>query len=138
MNRFSLDDKASVSEARRLVRADLERVGADPALLFDCLVAVTEACTNAVIHGSGDLIDDSSPVLAWSVNSHRARFHIEDYSTEGWSRARHPSRTTTATRVEDLQVGGLGLDMMRELMDEVDIEKALGGTSVYMTKTLDP
>jgi serine/threonine-protein kinase RsbW len=105
-------------------------------LLFDCLVAVTEACTNALIHGRHHPEDDPAPVLAWSVDAHKARFHIEDYSTEGWSRVRHPSRTATVTRVEDLQIGGLGLDMMRELMDEIDIEKAQGGTSVYMTKVL--
>lgn len=135
MQRFPLDDKASVSEARRLIRAELQEAGAEPSVLFDCLVAVTEACTNALIHGTTDA-SRAAPVLAWSIDASRARFHIEDYSTEGWSRARHPSRSATVTKVEDLQVGGLGLGMINDLMDEVDIEIAAEGTRVYLVKAL--
>ena len=135
MRRFRLDDKASVSEARKLIRAELQQVGADSSLLFDCLVAVTEACTNALIHGTTGP-DRSSPMLAWSIDEAKARFHIEDYSTEGWSRTNHPSRSAAATKIEDLQVGGLGLGLIRDLMDEVDIEAAAGGTRVYLGKEL--
>ena len=135
MHRFPLDDKASVSEARKLIRAELQQAGADPSVLFDCLVAVTEACTNALLHGTAEA-DRAPPVLAWSIDAARARFHIEDYSTEGWSRSRHPSRSATATKVEDLQVGGLGLGIIDDLMDEVDIEVAAEGTRVYLVKTL--
>lgn len=135
MQRFALDDKASVSEARRLIRAELQRAGADAADLFDCLVAVTEACTNALIHGTTGA-DRAPPVLAWSIDTACARFHIEDYSTEGWSRSRHPSRPVTATKVEDLHVGGLGLGIINDLMDEVDIQIAPEGTRVYLVKTL--
>lgn len=135
MRRFRLDDKASVSEARKLIRAELQQVGADSSLLFDCLVAVTEACTNALIHGTTKP-DMSSPMLAWSIDEAKARFHIEDYSTEGWSRTAHPSRSAAATKVEDLHVGGLGLGLIRDLMDEVDIEAAAGGTRVYLGKEL--
>ena len=134
MRRFPLDDKASVSEARKLIRAELQEAGADPSVLFDCLVAVTEACTNALIHGTSDA-DRAPPVLAWSIDPACARFHIEDYSTEGWSRARHPSRSTV-TRIEDLHVGGLGLGIIHDLMDEVDIKTAAEGTRVYLVKTL--
>ncbi len=115
----------------------MQRVGADPSLLFDCLVAVTEACTNALIHGRTRSRDERPPLLAWSIDQGKAHFHIEDYSTEGWSRARHPSRTPGATQVEDLQAGGLGLGIMRDLMDEVDIEAGVAGTKVYLAKTLD-
>ena len=136
MHRFSLRDKASVSDARRLIRADLQRVGADPSILFDCLVAVTEACTNALLHGRSRSQEELSPVLAWSIDEDKACFHIEDYSSEGWSRARHPSRGSVTTQVEDLHVGGLGLGLMRDLMDEVDIEKGSDGTRVYLAKVL--
>lgn len=135
MQHFRLDDKASVSAARKLIRAELQRAGADPSVLFDCLVAVTEACTNALIHGTNELERDP-PVLAWSIDRERARFHIEDYSSEGWSRSRHPSRSIATTKIEDLQVGGLGLGIIDDLMDEVDIEVASDGTRVYLAKVL--
>lgn len=132
-----MHDKASVSEARRLIRADMQRAGADPSVLFDCLVAVTEACTNALLHGGSRADEEPAPVLAWSIDAAKARFHIEDYSTERWSRSRHPSRASTPTQIEDLQVGGLGLGLMRDLMDEVDIEQGSGGTTVYLAKELE-
>ena len=135
MRRFQLEDKASVSEARKLIRAELQDVGADSSLSFDCLVAVTEACTNALIHGTTDP-DRSPPMLAWLIDESKARFRVEDYSTEGWSRKRHPSRSSSGIKVEDLQVGGLGLGLIRDLMDEVDIEAAAGGTRVYLAKEL--
>ena len=115
----------------------MQRVGADPSLLFDCLVAVTEACTNALLHGRSRSRDEHPPLLAWSIDEGKARFHIEDYSTEGWSRSRHPSRTSGVAQVEDLQAGGLGLGIMRDLMDEVDIEASADGTKVYLAKVLD-
>ena len=136
MQRFSLRDKTSVSEARRLIRADMQRAGVDPALLFDCLVAVTEACTNALLHGRPRELDDPAPVLHWEIDGTEARFRVEDYSTEGWSRVRHPSRASGITKVEDLQVGGLGLDLMRDLMDEVDIRAGASGTQVYLAKQI--
>jgi anti-sigma regulatory factor (Ser/Thr protein kinase) len=116
----------------------MQSAGVEPAVLFDCLVAVTEACTNALLHGGPRDFDDPDPVLHWEVSGGRASFHVENYSREGWSRARHPSRATAVTRVEDLQVGGLGLDLMRDLMDEVDIQAGSAGTRVYLAKEIRP
>ena len=114
----------------------MQHVGADGAALFDCLVAVTEACTNALLHGRPRQLDDPAPVLEWVIDESKACFRIEDYSMEGWSRARHPSRKADIARVEDLQVGGLGLDLMRDLMDEVDIRAGSVGTKVFLAKNL--
>ncbi|MDQ4095664.1 MAG: ATP-binding protein [Actinomycetota bacterium] len=126
-----------MSEARRLIRADMQSVGVDGPPLFDCLVAVTEACTNALLHGRSRASDDPAPVLEWAIDESRASFRIEDYSTEGWSRIAHPSRSEAAPKVEDLQVGGLGLGLMRDLMDQVDIHTGSVGTEVRLMKNLN-
>ena len=132
MSNHSVEDKASLSGIRREIRAELNRVGADPALSFDCLVAVTEACTNALMHGI-ESEDDQNPEVSWEINSDVARFFVQDYSDQRWARAAHPSRSPTGL---DDRVGGFGVKMMRKLMDEVDIRQSPSGTTVVLVKRL--
>lgn len=136
-NRHNVTSKAVLADVRRDIRADLRTADADASLSFDCLVAVTEACTNALLHGRGH--DDSPhPAIAWDIDRSRAVFTIEDFSTEQWSRAMHPSRDTIDVLGGDLdqRVGGFGLQLMRELMDEVSIDRGPTGTTVVLTKNL--
>lgn len=126
-----LAGKASLSGIRKAIRAELNRLGVDPSLSFDCLVAVTEACTNALMHGKGD--EDPAPEVSWDINGERALFLVHDYSNQPWSRASHPSHDP-----DDLEarVGGFGLDLMRGLMDEVQIDIGPEGTAVSLLKRL--
>jgi anti-sigma regulatory factor (Ser/Thr protein kinase) len=132
LRKHPLAEKASLSGIRREIRADLSRAGADPSLSFDCLVAVTEACTNALVHGHRT--DDPPPEILWEIDGHSARFYIQDYSTQEWSKASHPSRDAEAEFEE--RIGGFGLDLMRGLMDEVDIQIGRDGTTVCLVKEL--
>jgi anti-sigma regulatory factor (Ser/Thr protein kinase) len=132
VRKHPLADKASLSGVRKEIRADLTKVGADPSLSFDCLVAVTEACTNALVHGHR--ADDPPPEILWEIDGHSARFYIQDYSTQEWSKTSHPSRDAEAEFEE--RIGGFGLDLMRGLMDEVDIQIGSDGTTVCLVKQL--
>ena len=124
-----------LSDVRRDIRACLRDANADASLSFDCLVAVTEACTNAFLHGGGDA---RRPTISWDIDAVEAVFCIEDYSTEQWSRAMHPSRESFDLLAGDLdeRVGGFGLQLMRELMDDVAIERGSSGTRVTLKKRL--
>lgn len=140
VGRDELDDRGSLSRIRRSIRADLNAAGVDPAVAFDCLVAVTEACTNALVHGHG-AGGGGVPEVTWDVEGTVARFRIRDYSTRGWSKAAHPSRDpgmdpVPPTTFED-RVGGFGLELMQGLMDEVDISMRSDGTVVTMLKRLE-
>jgi anti-sigma regulatory factor (Ser/Thr protein kinase) len=130
VKKHPLADKASLSGVRKKIRSDLSRVGADASHAFDCLVAVTEACTNALVHGQR--ADDPSPEILWEVDHDAARFYIQDYSNQQWSKTSHPSRETQAELEE--RIGGFGLDLMRGLMDEVDIQIGPDGTTVCLVK----
>ena len=118
---------------RKAIRGDLSRVGAQPSLAFDCLVAVTEACTNALLHGQGSG-EDPRPEILWEIDQGTARFYVQDYSTQQWSKTSHPSRDAEA-EIEE-RIGGFGLDLMRGLMDEVDIRIGPDGTTVCLVKQL--
>jgi anti-sigma regulatory factor (Ser/Thr protein kinase) len=132
VRKHPLADKAGLSGVRKKIRADLSKAGADASLSFDCLVAVTEACTNALLHGQSS--DDPPPEILWEIDGHSARFYIQDYSAQEWSKTSHPSRDAEA-EIEQ-RIGGFGLDLMRGLMDEVDIQIGPDGTTVSLTKHL--
>ncbi|MDQ3958374.1 MAG: ATP-binding protein [Actinomycetota bacterium] len=135
----SLSGKASLSGIRRLIRADLSAAEADESLAFDCLVAITEACSNALLHGQGRSPGSAAPEITWEITKTQARFVIVDFSTEAWSRTVHPSWDSDDIP-EDMsaRIGGFGLDLMRGLMDDVEIELGSDGTTVTMVKMLMP
>ena len=135
----ALSGKSSLSGIRRQIRADLAAVGADESLAFDCLVAVTEACSNALVHGQGRSPGSAAPEISWEIEKTHARFVIVDFSTEEWSRTVHPSWDSDEIP-DDMsrRIGGFGLEIMRGLMDDVDINLSDGGTEVTLTKLLTP
>lgn len=131
--RHSLSDEASLSTIRKMIRVEMSEVGVEDSESFDCLVAVTEACSNAVLHGRGQ----STPRVSWEIDRSAARFLIEDYSIQQWSRTDHPSRSLELPLEEEARIGGFGIELMRGLMDEVDIRIGPEGTSVALVKLLD-
>lgn len=135
--RHNVPSKAALADVRRAMRADLRKARAEASLAFDCLVAVTEACTNALLHGRGHE-DASDPTIEWRIDATKAVFCIQDFSNEQWSRSMHPSRDVGEVLTGDLdeRVGGFGFQLMRELMDDVSIERGPTGSLVTLTKRL--
>ncbi len=135
----ALSGKSSLSGIRRQIRADLSSVGADESLAFDCLVAVTEACSNALVHGQGRSPGSADPEISWAITPTHARFVVVDFSTEEWSRTVHPSWDSDEIP-DDMsrRIGGFGIDIMKGLMDDVDIEMSSDGTRVTLLKMLVP
>lgn len=127
-----LVDRESLAGIRRRIRADLARAGLAPSVAFDCLVAVTEACTNAL---AGERDGDLMPDVGWTVEPDRVRFYITDFSNAQWhARAAHPSRDPAAEAELERRIAGMGLDLMRRLMDEVDVRAGARGTIVELVK----
>ena len=135
----ALSGKSSLSGIRRQIRADLHAVGADESLAFDCLVAVTEACSNALVHGQARSPGSAPPEIGWEITKTQARFVVVDFSTEQWSRTIHPSWDSDEIP-DDMsrRIGGFGLEIMRGLMDDVDIHLSRDGTRVTLVKMLVP
>jgi anti-sigma regulatory factor (Ser/Thr protein kinase) len=127
-------DKASLSGIRRRVRAELHDRGAPPSASFDCLVALTETCTDALRHTDASF-GEQPPEISWIIDSDEARFLVEDHSQPRSSMAAHPSRSAV-TRSQDPRIGGFGIDIVRRLMDEVEVSIEPQGTKISLLKKL--
>ena len=99
----------------------------------DIRTAVSEAVTNAIIHGYPE-----------GVHTVVLRVHMEDQQLEVWvmdegvgiadiSKAMEPLYTSRP----DLERSGMGFMFMEAFMDEVKVESSPGlGTTVYMKKKI--
>ena len=132
----SVADKASLSGLRRSIRADLSRAGVDPCCAFDCLVAVTEACTQVLLQGSAENLD--GPAITWEIDSGCIRFQIHERVTRTSSKASHPSGGGRATFPGlELVPDEPPLALMNGLMDEIVVRDGSGGRITTLTKQLD-
>jgi serine/threonine-protein kinase RsbW len=134
-----LVDKASVSEVRQGLRDDLEGSGVDHSAAFDCLVAVTEACSNAYLHGRSEETVDRPPQVEWEITNQAVTLVVKDFSNHGWEGTSYPSIPVDAEMTApETRVGGLGVQLMTDLMDDVQIERTDKGTTVTLTKLVRP
>ncbi len=127
----------SISENEEFARVTVAAFAAqlNPTLeeVADIRTAVSEAVTNAIIHGYPE-----------GVHTVVLRVHMEDQQLEVWvmdegvgiadiSKAMEPLYTSRP----DLERSGMGFMFMEAFMDEVKVESSPGmGTTVYMKKKI--
>jgi serine phosphatase RsbU (regulator of sigma subunit)/anti-sigma regulatory factor (Ser/Thr protein kinase)/putative methionine-R-sulfoxide reductase with GAF domain/PAS domain-containing protein len=105
---------------RRSLRAWLERLGAADEEVFDFLVAVNEACSNAVEHPIGRNGGDIG--LDAEMADGEVTIVIEDH---GEWRPAGPKNDR-----------GRGFEFMRALMQDVDVDRSPNGTHVRLRRRL--
>lgn len=128
-------DAISVNEgfARMVVAAFL--VSANPTIdeINDVKMAVSEAVTNAVIHGYEH--ERGFVTLKCEMEGNKLTVYIQDWGQgiEDIGKAKEPFFTTRP----ELERSGMGFAFMETFMDEVQVDSQLGrGTMVVMTKYL--
>ena len=127
------------SENESLSRAIVASFAAklDPTLdeLSDIKTAVSEAVTNAIIHGYDE--DESKFVyLRCEINDRTIKVVVEDRGNgiEDVEQAMQPMYTSKP----ELERSGMGFSFMESFMDQLDVISIKGeGTKVVMTKTIE-
>ena len=109
----------------------------DPTLdeLSDIKTAVSEAVTNAIIHGYDE--DESKFVyLRCEIKNRTMKVVVEDRGNgiEDLEQAMQPMYTSKP----ELERSGMGFSFMESFMDHLDVTSIKGeGNKVVMTKTID-
>ncbi len=121
------------SFARSVVAAFVTQL--DPTLeeLSDLKTAVSEAVTNAIIHGYEDR--DGSVKIRTVLDGNEALIEIEDYGA-GIADI-HKAMEPFYTSKPELERSGMGFSFMEAFMDDLHIESVLGkGTKIIMRKVI--
>ncbi len=121
MKPFEIDfsaDAARLAEVRHALQDWLAEVPVDPDQAYDIVLAVGEACTNAVEHGHGG---DGGTIR---VTAALAGTHVHTVVTDT-GRWTTPAPDTDRSR-------GRGLGIMRALSSEFEVSTSAAGTVVDM------
>jgi anti-sigma regulatory factor (Ser/Thr protein kinase) len=117
-------DLGRLKEARDFAVRAATEFGFSDGALHDVKLAMSEAVTNAIQHGSRSP-DDPVRILA-TEESGSLVFEVLDTGTF----------VPRVVRRGDLPESGRGLEFMRVLMDEVDLRPSRQGTLLRMAKRL--
>lgn len=127
----------SISEnegfARVAVAAFVTRLNPTLEEVADIRTAVSEAVTNAIIHGYPDGVH--TVVVRALLNDHTVELWITDEGVgmEDVKQAMEPLYTSRP----DLERSGMGFMFMEAFMDQVEVQSSPGvGTTVYMKKRI--
>ena len=128
----------SMNEAFARAAVSAFAASADPTLdlLCDVKTAVSEAVTNAIVHGYRDTMGEVH-LSAWLTASGKLTIRVSDKGCgiPDISKAMEPLYTTCPGE----ERAGLGFAVMQELMDSVKVSSKVGrGTTVTMVKQLIP
>lgn len=113
----------SLAALRQELRTWLEKSQVADGIVDDSLLAVTEVVSNAIEHGHDGAGTGTVAVTA-SIAHGELRLTVQDSGT--W---RPPTDGPTDR--------GRGLQIVRAMMNEIDIEPSNSGTRVAMSRSLD-
>ena len=125
-----------VGTVRMTVASIASGLGFDIESIDDIKVAVSEACTNIVCHS--DMEQDFVYDVSLQIEDERLVIIVQDYG-KGYNVEEKIKKEAICEEFEGGGDGGLGLGLfiIKALMDEVDVKSEIGvGTYIQMTKYL--
>ncbi|HYM63272.1 MAG TPA: ATP-binding protein [Gaiellaceae bacterium] len=127
---LTIPAKAEYIVLCRLALSGLARVRAlEPALIADLKLALTEACSNSVRHAYNEQRSGEVEVR-YELDDDRLSVEVVD---EGIG---FDPETAAADAGHALDEGGLGIAIIRAIVDELDIKSNGSGSSLRFTKYL--
>lgn len=99
--------------------------------VLDLKLAVDEACTNIIEHGYKGM-DPGSIILSFRIESDRILVQITDFG-HVFEPADAPKPDVEAA-LEDRPLGGLGLFLIYQTMDNIDYQSSDDGNTLTFTK----
>lgn len=103
-------------------------------IVLDLKLAVDEACTNIIEHGYKGM-DPGSIILSFRIESDRILVQITDFG-HVFEPADAPKPDVEAA-LEDRPLGGLGLFLIYQTMDNIDYQSSDDGNTLIFTKYIE-
>ncbi len=128
---------SAISENESFARSVIAcfALGLNPSVaqISDIKTAVSEAVTNAIVHGYPD--GEGEITLSAEISEDKLHINIFDdgVGIENVEQALEPFYTTRS----DEERSGMGFTIMKSFMDKVEVFSKKGqGTKIYMTKSI--
>ncbi len=102
-------------------------------VVLDLKLAVDEACTNIIEHGYKGM-DPGSIILSFRIETGRILVSITDFG-HVFEPVQAPKPDVEAA-LEDRKLGGLGLFLIYQTMDNIDYQTSEDGNTLTFTKYL--
>jgi serine/threonine-protein kinase RsbW len=119
---------SSIPFVRHLIRATLERLQVEDDCVHDVELAVSEACTNVLVHALGPQEEYEVHI---EIDDDRCKIRVLDGGA-GFDYGR-----AWGNNGEPIEEGGRGIVLMRALVDELQFSsRADSGTIVHLEKVL--
>jgi len=104
-------------------------------IIFDLKLAVDEACTNIITHGYQGM-DPGSIMLSFRIEPDRILVEITDFGHS--FEPAPPGEMDLEAALEDRPVGGLGLYLIYQTMDNIDYQASEEGNCLVFTRYYRP
>lgn len=99
--------------------------------VLELKLAVDEACTNIITHGYKGM-DPGSIILSFRIEQERVLVQITDFG-HIFEPEETPKPDLEAA-LEDRELGGLGLYLIYQTMDNIDYQSSIEGNTLTFTK----
>ena len=127
-------DLARVPELNNFILSIGEKLNLDPALIGQVQLAVEEAVVNVMNYAYPDRGKRGFVTVKAMSDGHELRFVVIDSGIPFDPTAKEKADTTLS--VEDRPIGGLGIFLVRELMDTINYERVDNRNILMMIKNI--
>ena len=125
----------SLKEFREFITECCVAHGIPAEVVLELKLAVDEACTNIIQHGYKGM-DPGSIILSFRIEAERILVEITDFG-HIFEPADAPKPDISAA-LEDREIGGLGLYLIYQTMDNIDYHSSGYGNTLTFTKYFKP
>ena len=127
---------ARIRDVCRFVRDGAAAAGFDEDELFRLELACDEACTNVIEHAYGGE-NQGELTISYQVNGNLFEITIVDHGRAFTpEQIKKPDIPQSADEAEKLKVGGLGLHIIRQVMDSIEYTFIPGRNELVMGKEI--
>jgi serine/threonine-protein kinase RsbW len=124
----------SLREFREFIREHCAQVpGVNNTILYDVQLAVDEACTNIITHGYQDL-NPGSIIMDLEIDPEKLTVSLTDFG-HSFEPSSAPIPDIHAP-LEERELGGYGLFLIQQSVDEMDYQVTEDGNKMILTKYL--